>query len=125
MQECIKHAATIKSDELSFGVAEGFDVDLALTPPPPPAVVSDVTSLERFRRHQELNRVPIIPRQILSPSPFLTAAAFMPPPPTTPIPAFQASFLYAYAPACFQKELKRKWKNNKIEFQCACEKERV
>jgi hypothetical protein len=62
MQECIQHAATVKSDELSFGVAEGFDVNLPLTPPPPPAVVSDVTSLECFRRHQELNLVPIIPR---------------------------------------------------------------
>jgi hypothetical protein len=111
------------------GVAEGFDLDLDLasTPPPPPAVVSDATSLEHFRRHQELNHVPIIPRQIFSP--FLTAAAALmpsPPMPTTPIPAFQPSFLYTFAPACsFQKELKRKWKNNEIEFQCACEKESV
>jgi hypothetical protein len=42
-----------------------------------------------------------------------------------------AAFPYMYyapaAPACsfVKKELKRKSKNNKIEFQCACEKERA
>jgi hypothetical protein len=116
LQECIQHAATIGSDELSFGVAEGFDLNLALTPPAPPAVVSDVTSLEHFRRHQEVYHIPIIPRQIFSP--FFTAAAFMPPPPMppTPIPTFQASFPNTYAPACsfVKKEPRRKWKNNKI-----------
>jgi hypothetical protein len=67
LQECIQDATppNNESDELLFGgVAEGFDLDLylAATPPPrPPAVVSDVTSLERFRRHQELNCIPIIP----------------------------------------------------------------
>ncbi len=108
---------------------EGFYVDLALTPPLP-AVVSDVTSLERFRRHQELDHVPIIPRQIVSP--FLTAAAFMPPMPTAPIPVFQASaqhvfaFPYAYAPASsFQKEPKRKWEKKKQNSSASVRKKGI
>jgi hypothetical protein len=81
-------------------------------------VVSDVTSLEHFRRHQELNSVPynlIIPRQIFSP--FFTVAVYMPMP-TAPIQVFHASaqnvFAFPYAPASsFQKEPpKWKWKNH-------------
>jgi hypothetical protein len=126
LQECIQDATppNDESDESSFGgVAEGFDLDLdlAATPPPrPPAVVLDVTSLERFRRHQELNPIPIILRQIFSP--FYSAAAFMPPPPMPTAPMFQPSFQPSfpsfpytyYAPSFVKKEPKRKWKNNEI-----------
>jgi hypothetical protein len=59
-------AASVESEEESFGVAESFEFDLE-DATPPPTVASDPTSLENFRRHQELNRVPIIPRQIFSP----------------------------------------------------------
>jgi hypothetical protein len=130
LQECIQDATppNDESDESSFGgVAEGFDLDrdLAATPPPrPPAVVSDVTSLERFRRHQELNRtrtVPIIPRQIFSP---------FYPPATIPVPVFHASaqyafpaFPYHYVPVVNEPK-KRKYKNHETEFKCVCEKER-
>jgi hypothetical protein len=121
-------AATIGSEEESFGVAdEAFDLDFAAATPPP-TVASDPTSLENFRKHQELNRpmMPIIPRQIFYSMP--TAA---------PIPVFHASaqnvFAFPYHPyhyvpapaAVMPKEpKKRKYKNHETEFKCVCEKER-
>jgi hypothetical protein len=128
IQEGTEHdAATVESEEESFGVAEGFDFDLDATPPA--TVASDPTSLENFRRHQELNRIPIIPRQIFPP-PFFGM------PTAAPIPVFQHApaqnifaFPYHYVPApaaMFPKEppKKRKYKIRETEFKCLCEKQR-
>jgi hypothetical protein len=128
-QEGIEHAATIGSEEESFG--EAFDFEFA-SATPPPTVASDPTSLENFRKHQELNRIqimpriPIIPRQIF---PFYGSM-----PIAACIPVFNTSaqnvFAFPYVPApavMFPKEQpkKRKYKNHEREFKCVCEKERV
>jgi hypothetical protein len=140
IKEGIEHAATIEatikfeSEESSFGAMDTtFDDELAATQPP--TVASDATCLEYFRRHQELNRVvppciSIIPRQTIFSPFFVGSSAFMP---TAPIPVFHAPaaqnvFAFPYVPTFQKEQPKRKYKNHKkheIEFQCACEKERV
>jgi hypothetical protein len=95
-------------------------------------VASDPTSLEKFRKHQELKRIPILLHIPIIPQQIFPFYASMPT--VARIPVFNTSaqnvfaFPYVPAPAIMlpkEQPKKRKYKSHEREFKCVCEKERV